>query len=114
MSLLIFKYDEIRNKDSKTLSEMLVKSIEANGGIVSGDFLADEVRRAENREFNTQMAKYTKWITIMTAIMLLATLVNVARLEVSISAWVWWLLCSLIIVIFVFLIIKRILKRIKK
>lgn len=72
-----FKYDDIRYKNSEELSEILTKHIEENGGNVSIGFLAEQIKREENKEFNIQMAKYTKWIASMTAIMLLATLVNV-------------------------------------
>lgn len=71
-----FKYEEICGKNSKELSKILMNRIKEDGGNVSIHFLADEIRRTENREFNNQMAKYTKWMTIMTGIILLATIAN--------------------------------------
>lgn len=37
-------------------------------------FLADEFKRKENKEFNIKIEEYTKWIAIMTLIMLILTI----------------------------------------
>ena len=72
---MVFKYSDIKNKNSEELTKILAEHIENNGGNVSIDFLADEIKRKESTESNAVMLKYTRWITIMTAIMLLSTIV---------------------------------------
>ena len=72
---MVFKYTDIKNKTSEELTKTLAEHIENNGGNVSIDFLADEIKRKESKESNAVMLKYTRWITIMTAIMLLSTIV---------------------------------------
>ncbi len=74
-----YKYEDIKHKNSEELSAMLASQIEKDGGYVSINFLADEIKRKENKEFSIKMNMYTKWIAIMTAVMLIATLVNVWR-----------------------------------
>ena len=47
---MVFKYTDIKNKTSEELTKTLAEHIENNGGNVSIDFLADEIKRKETGE----------------------------------------------------------------
>lgn len=49
----------------------------ASRTIVGIDYYADELNRRSNEKTNRTMVKCTIWITIMTAVMSLATIINV-------------------------------------
>lgn len=79
-----YKFKDIQGKSSDELKKILYKDIIENGGNVTIDFLASEIKRIESKEQNIKMIKqnktvvrYTKWITIMTVVMLFATIANV-------------------------------------
>ncbi|MBN2879399.1 MAG: hypothetical protein JXN65_07185 [Clostridia bacterium] len=71
-----FKWNDVKNKSSKELYEILNDEIINKGGNVSIEFLSSEMRRKEQKEQNKIMIICTVAITLMTLVILFATLIS--------------------------------------
>lgn len=69
------KYDELINLSDKELIEKYDKTAENTA--VGLNYFTEELARRRAEKSNDIMIKLTKWITYMTAVMLLGTIVNV-------------------------------------
>jgi len=69
------KHEELKNKTDAELIALYDKA--AGNTIVGINYYAEELSRRRIEKSNKLMIKLTKWITIMTAIMLLSTIANV-------------------------------------
>ena len=71
-----FKWNDVKNKSSKELYKILNDEIINKGGNVSIEFLSSEMRRKEQKKQNRIMIICTVAITIMTLVILFATLIS--------------------------------------
>ena len=69
------KYNDLKKISDEELIELHDKR-DVNT-IYGTQYYLDELARRSNEKINRQMLKFTRWITAMTAIMLLSTIVNV-------------------------------------
>lgn len=69
------KLKELRELTDEQLVEKYDQT--ANRVAVGIDYYAEELNRRSNESTNKIMIRCTKWITIMTAIMLIATIANI-------------------------------------
>lgn len=70
-----YTYEELRCLDD----DKLIAEHDAHAGntCVGVSCYLDELSRRDSARINKSMLKCTKWITVMTAVMLIATVVNV-------------------------------------
>ncbi|MEC4183307.1 hypothetical protein VJ918_00615 [Adlercreutzia sp. R21] len=68
-------YRELRKISDEELIDQHDK--EAKYTVVGTSYYLEELARRDSQRVNDSMLRCTKWITVMTAVMLLATVVNV-------------------------------------
>lgn len=68
-------YRELREKRDGELIELHDK--ESKYTVIGTSYYLEELARRDSQRINDSMLRCTKWITIMTAVMLLATIANV-------------------------------------
>ena len=72
---IVKKYAKLRGMSD---DELIQEHDEvAKGSMVGVNYYLDELARREQDRATNAMLKYTRWITIMTIIMTIATIVNV-------------------------------------
>lgn len=69
------KYGELAKLSDQELISQYDKQAEHTS--VGLNYYTEEISRRRNEKSNALMLRLTKWITIMTAVMLLSTIVNV-------------------------------------
>lgn len=68
-------YRELREISDEELIHQ--HDIESEHTVVGTNYYLEELARRDAQRVNDSMLRCTKWITVMTAVMLLATVVNV-------------------------------------
>ncbi|WP_026881336.1 hypothetical protein [Clostridium akagii] len=70
--------DKLENIIKMTEEELIERhDKETKGFSISGDFYLKEYYRRQQEKSDSKMMKYTKWMTIMAFIVMIATIVNV-------------------------------------
>lgn len=69
------KYNELNKITDEELIMLYDKT--ATNTSVGLDYYTEELARRRTEKSNELMVKLTKWITVMTAVMLLSTIVNI-------------------------------------
>lgn len=75
VSCLSYSYEQLCQMEDNELIKQHDEKAEFT--VVGINYFLEELARRDAQRVNNSMLKCTKWITIMTAVMLLATLVNV-------------------------------------
>ena len=57
----------------------------ASHGAVTVEHYLSEINRRDNQKLGDRMLRLTRWITVMTIVMTLATLVNIVLVIVSVA-----------------------------
>ena len=77
------KLKELRELTDEQLFDLYDKT--ANHTSVGLNYYAEELNRRSNENTNKTMIRCTLWITIMTAVMLIATIANVVITIIALS-----------------------------